>query len=239
MKRLLASALLSILTIGLLALPFQTDAAVRVKGYFRKDGTYLQPHYRSNPDGNPYNNWSFPGNVNPYTGKVAPGNPDTYLKNYNNNSSPTPSPSQSTYTSPPLSPNPSTSASITGRRFSLDAYLFGTKYDPSLDEVIVDDKFIPASLITTDGSKLIFEVPGAIAAGSHRVLIRKFEAPQGYSPDAYIGTIQVSEQTSAVTPIPDTQASEIASLQKQINALLQQIAQLQKQIADSQKQSKN
>lgn len=37
---------------------------------------------RSAPDGNPYNNWSFPGNVNPYTGKVAPGDPATYLKNY-------------------------------------------------------------------------------------------------------------------------------------------------------------
>ena len=60
----------------------QAYAAVRVKGYYRKDGTYVRPHYRSNPDGNPYNNYSFPGNVNPYTGKVATGNPATYLKNY-------------------------------------------------------------------------------------------------------------------------------------------------------------
>ncbi|WP_291908775.1 SH3 domain-containing protein [Chitinophaga sp. CB10] len=60
---------------------------VKVSGYYRKDGTYVQPHYRSSPDGNPYNNWSYPGNVNPYTGKVAPGNPDTYLKNYYNRSS--------------------------------------------------------------------------------------------------------------------------------------------------------
>jgi len=60
------------------------NAAVRVKGYYRKDGTYVSSHYRSNPDGNPYNNWSYPGNVNPYTGKIAPGNPTTYLKNYNN-----------------------------------------------------------------------------------------------------------------------------------------------------------
>ncbi len=69
----------------LLVLLFSTEAAfavVHVRGYFRKDGTYVQPHYRSDPDGNPYNNWSFPGNTNPYTGKVAPGNPDTYLKNY-------------------------------------------------------------------------------------------------------------------------------------------------------------
>jgi len=55
---------------------------VYVPGYYRKDGTYVRPHYRSRPDSNPYNNFSFPGNVNPYTGKVAPGNPDTYLRNY-------------------------------------------------------------------------------------------------------------------------------------------------------------
>lgn len=60
----------------------KAEAAVHVKGYFRKNGTYVQPHYRSNPDGNPYNNWSFPGNTNPYTGKTATGNPSTYLKNY-------------------------------------------------------------------------------------------------------------------------------------------------------------
>lgn len=61
-------------------------AQVRVKGYYRKNGTYVQPHYRSKPDGNPYNNYSFPGNSNPYTGKVATGNPSTYLNNYNKNS---------------------------------------------------------------------------------------------------------------------------------------------------------
>lgn len=27
------------------------SAATRVKGYFRKDGTYVSPHYRSDPDG--------------------------------------------------------------------------------------------------------------------------------------------------------------------------------------------
>ena len=58
------------------------NGQVKVSGYTRKDGTYVQPHYRSNPDGNPYNNWSYPGNINPYTGKVAPGNADTYLDNY-------------------------------------------------------------------------------------------------------------------------------------------------------------
>lgn len=64
-----------------------THAQVHVRGYYRKDGTYVRPHVRSNPDGNPSNNWSYPGNTNPYTWKTATGNPDTYLKNYNNQNS--------------------------------------------------------------------------------------------------------------------------------------------------------
>lgn len=52
---------------------FFTDVfgAVRVRGYYRKNGTYVAPHYRSAPDGNFYNNWSTKGNVNPYTGKAG------------------------------------------------------------------------------------------------------------------------------------------------------------------------
>jgi len=40
-----------------------------VKGYYRKDGTYVQPHYRSDSNGTYRDNWSYKGNVNPYTGK--------------------------------------------------------------------------------------------------------------------------------------------------------------------------
>ena len=83
----------------ILLMTFQTFAQVKVKGYYRKDGTYVQPHYRSNPDGNPYNNWSYPGNTNPYTGKTATGNPDTYLNNYYNRSSSSSSPSSYSYPS--------------------------------------------------------------------------------------------------------------------------------------------
>jgi hypothetical protein len=54
-------------------------ADVYVRGYVRRDGTYVQPHWRSNPDTIPYNNWSCPGNVNPYTGRRATGNPDRYI----------------------------------------------------------------------------------------------------------------------------------------------------------------
>ncbi|MEI7989151.1 MAG: hypothetical protein WCI88_08925 [Chloroflexota bacterium] len=74
----------------------KAEAAVSVKGYFRSNGTYVQPYMRSNPDGNPFNNYSFPGNTNPYTGETATGNPDTYLNNYYNGGS-TYTPSYSIY----------------------------------------------------------------------------------------------------------------------------------------------
>jgi hypothetical protein len=46
-------------------------ADVRVRGYYRSNGTYVQPHWRSNPDGDFRNNWSTYPNVNPYTGAVG------------------------------------------------------------------------------------------------------------------------------------------------------------------------
>jgi hypothetical protein len=42
---------------------------VSVRGYVRKDGTYVPPHQRTGPDGNFQNNWSTYGNYNPYTGE--------------------------------------------------------------------------------------------------------------------------------------------------------------------------
>ncbi len=44
-------------------------ATSHVKGYYRGNGTYVAPHYRSGRDGYHNNNWSVEGNVNPYTGK--------------------------------------------------------------------------------------------------------------------------------------------------------------------------
>src|SRR5690606_33588714 len=49
---------------------------------YRKDGTYVKSHYRSSPDGNPYNNYSYPGNYNPYTGVTAKGSEEAYSRNY-------------------------------------------------------------------------------------------------------------------------------------------------------------
>jgi hypothetical protein len=41
------------------------------RGYTRSNGTYVQPHYQSAPNGNQYDNYSSKGNVNPYTGQAG------------------------------------------------------------------------------------------------------------------------------------------------------------------------
>ena len=64
-----------LLALFLVLISMSVFADVFVNGYYRNDGTYVQPHYRSNPDGNILNNWSTQGNVNPYTGKTGTVNP--------------------------------------------------------------------------------------------------------------------------------------------------------------------
>ncbi len=76
---LLALLLLLFLLLPTFAL---AQGQVRVRGYVRKDGTYVAPHYRTAPDGNPYNNYSFPGNFNPNTGKFSTGDPASYILRY-------------------------------------------------------------------------------------------------------------------------------------------------------------
>lgn len=46
-------------------------AQVKVRGYTKKNGTYVAPHYRSNPNSTKLDNWSTKGNINPYTGKAG------------------------------------------------------------------------------------------------------------------------------------------------------------------------
>lgn len=42
-----------------------------VNGYTRSDGTYVQGHYRSDPNGTVRDNFSYKGNRNPYTGEIG------------------------------------------------------------------------------------------------------------------------------------------------------------------------
>jgi hypothetical protein len=46
-----------------------------VGGHTRRDGTYVQPHYRTNPNSSRMDNYSTRGNVNPYTGKSGTVDP--------------------------------------------------------------------------------------------------------------------------------------------------------------------
>ena len=52
-----------------LALAGTAWAQVHVDGYTRRDGTYVQPHYRSSPNNSYNDNWSVRPNVNPYSGE--------------------------------------------------------------------------------------------------------------------------------------------------------------------------
>lgn len=68
-------------------------AQVSVDGYTRSDGTYVQPHTRSSPNGTVRDNYSYKGNRNPYTGQTGtnryPNNPTSeYYEGPSSNSTP-------------------------------------------------------------------------------------------------------------------------------------------------------
>ena len=70
--------------IAALLLSSQVSAQVRVKGYVKRDGTYVAPYYRSKPNSTTLDNYSTKGNYNPYSGKVGTQNP--YPNSYGNGS---------------------------------------------------------------------------------------------------------------------------------------------------------
>lgn len=66
-----------ILVLSLLV--FGCNAAIadsNVRGYVKKDGTYVAPHVKTSPNNTTLDNYSTKGNTNPYTGK--PGTKDPY-----------------------------------------------------------------------------------------------------------------------------------------------------------------
>lgn len=67
MKKILSALLIISILIIFAGSAFARD--VYVKGYYRNNGTYVQPHYRTSPDNSLFNNYSTKGNVNPYTGR--------------------------------------------------------------------------------------------------------------------------------------------------------------------------
>lgn len=67
------------LIFALLALSLSTSAFADtyVRGHTTKNGTYVQPHYRSDANGSKLDNYSTKGNSNPYTGQQ--GGLDPYI----------------------------------------------------------------------------------------------------------------------------------------------------------------
>jgi hypothetical protein len=59
----------------LFATPAYAAKDVYVDGYYNNRGTYVQPHHRTSPDSNPYNNYSTLGNSNPWTGQRGTESP--------------------------------------------------------------------------------------------------------------------------------------------------------------------
>jgi hypothetical protein len=51
-------------------------AAKHVKGYTKKDGTYVAPHHRTEQNRTQRDNYSSKPNVNPYNGKKGTKEPD-------------------------------------------------------------------------------------------------------------------------------------------------------------------
>ena len=68
---------IAIAVFGLLLMAGTAMAQVHVQGYYRSDGTYVAPHYRSAPNATTRDNWSVKPNVNPYTGQPGTRNPQT------------------------------------------------------------------------------------------------------------------------------------------------------------------
>ena len=56
--------------------------AASERGYSRHDGTHVQPHYRTNPNGHPFHHYESLGCYNPHTGKFAPRGPEDFLDRY-------------------------------------------------------------------------------------------------------------------------------------------------------------
>jgi len=97
--------LIALLVILVFSLSLTAWADVWVNGYTRSNGTYVQGHYRSDPNNTVTDNYSFYGNRNPHTGAIgsnryysAPSSP--YYNPFRSYVSPYPSYNSYGYSSP-------------------------------------------------------------------------------------------------------------------------------------------
>jgi hypothetical protein len=68
MKKIISALLVSAATTTT-ALPAMSQTYV--PGYYRSNGSYVKPHYRSSPNSTQTDNYSTYGNRNPYTGSYG------------------------------------------------------------------------------------------------------------------------------------------------------------------------
>lgn len=70
------------LFVGALLVPAGVQAQPNhsVRGYVKRDGTYVAPARRTNPNSTRNDNWTTKPNVNPYTGKAGTKSPDYIYK---------------------------------------------------------------------------------------------------------------------------------------------------------------
>lgn len=70
-----------LITIGAIAVSASATAADKyVAPHVKKDGTYVEGHFKTEANKTKLDNYSTKGNVNPYTGK--PGTKDPYKSPY-------------------------------------------------------------------------------------------------------------------------------------------------------------
>ncbi len=70
-----------IISIFFISLPI-AFAQTWVDGYYKKDGTYVPGHFRSNSNNTPFDNYSTKGNINPFTGEKGYKDPYSTFKEY-------------------------------------------------------------------------------------------------------------------------------------------------------------
>ena len=71
-----------ILMIAMLLETAFCNAQVNVRGYYRSNRTYVQPHQRTYPNSTITDNYSYPGNYNPNTGQIT-GGTSSYITSTN------------------------------------------------------------------------------------------------------------------------------------------------------------
>ncbi len=67
-------AFLLITSFSLASVP-SVEALQGVKGYTKKNGSYVAPHYKTSPNKSKLDNFSSKGNINPFSGKMGTVNP--------------------------------------------------------------------------------------------------------------------------------------------------------------------